>query len=163
VGHVRHRVHAIKGVAGNLAAKPLQAAAAALEGLIQAADPKSTLDAKSLTSAFEAFDSALQTTVSSADALTPAGGGQTRSGLGDAAPVRAPEIGPDLTAALRAAAELGDGSELMALAQDLSEQRGEFSAMGDRIRRMTEEFDFEGILKLVAEMGLRDDRSNRGL
>ncbi|MCU0591930.1 MAG: response regulator [Desulfobacterales bacterium] len=149
--HVRHRVHAIKGVAGNLAAKPLQAAAAGFEGLISAADPKGALDAKSLTNAFEVLDAALQTTVNAADALRPAGDDQTRYGLEGAAPARPPEIGTDLTAALRAAAELGDGSELVELAQGLSESAGEFSAIGDRIRRMAEDFDFEGILKLVAE------------
>jgi len=153
LGHVRHRVHAIKGVAGNLAAKPLQAAAAGLEGLIKSVDSEGAADAKALAPALEAFTAALEVALNAADSLMPAGGDRRELCTeGAAAPTPAQEMAAGITAGLRAAAEMGDVSELIALARDSSARPGALSAIGDRIRRMAEDFDFEGILKLVAEL-----------
>jgi HPt (histidine-containing phosphotransfer) domain-containing protein len=156
LGYVRRRLHAIKGVAGNLAAKPLQKAAAELEGLIQSVDSVAAADAEVLATARDAFTAALEIALNAADSLIPAGGDRTDPGAGGApAPTPAPEMAADFTNGLKAAAELGDVSELIALARDRSARSGELAAIGDRIRRMTEDFDFEGILKLVAELEAR--------
>ncbi len=152
-GHVRYRVHAIKGVAGNLAAKPLQKAAAVLEGLIKSVDSEGSPDAKALAIALEAFTAALAVALNAADSLMPAGGDRRDPGAGGAADrLPAQEMAAGIAAGLRAAVELGDVSELIALARDISAGPGGFSAIGGRIRRMAEDFDFEGILKLVAEL-----------
>jgi HPt (histidine-containing phosphotransfer) domain-containing protein len=152
-GHVRHRVHAIKGVAGNLAAKPLQAAAAVLDGLIKSANhSEGATDAGALTTALEAFNAALSFTLNAVASLMPADGDRTEPAAGGAGPTHTPEMAAGIAAGLRAAAELGDVSELTALARGISARPGNLSATGDRIRRMAEDFDFEGILKLVAEL-----------
>jgi len=156
VGHVRHRVHAIKGVAGNLAAKPLQEAAAGLEGLIQSVDSVAAADAAALASALDAFTAALEIALNAADSLISAAGDRRQPGAGGvAAPTPAQAMAADITSGLRAAAELGDVSELIALAQASSARPGELSAIGERIRRMAEGFDFDGILMLVAELEAR--------
>jgi PAS domain S-box-containing protein len=147
----RQRVHAIKGVAGNLAAKPLQAAAAVLEGRIPSIHSEGTMDTKALATALDAFNTAIAVTLNAADSLMPAGGDRTESRAVGVLPTHAPGIDADITAGLRAAAEWGDVSELTALARGLSTGSKELSAAGDRILRMAEDFDFEGILKLVAE------------
>ncbi len=151
--HMRHRVHAIKGVAGNLAAKPLQAAAAVLDGLIKSVHPsEGAADAEALTTALEAFNAALDVALSAVASLIPAGGNRTEPCAEGFPPALAPKIAADIAAGLRVAAELGDVSELTALARGLSARPGKLLATGDRIRRMAEDFDFEGILKLVAEL-----------
>jgi HPt (histidine-containing phosphotransfer) domain-containing protein len=149
---MRQRVHAIKGVAGNLAAKPLQAAAAVLERRIQSVHSGGTTDTETLATALEAFTAALDLTLNAADSLILSGGDRREPCALDVPPPQAPEIAGDIIAGLRAAAELGDVSELTALARVISERPGELFATGDRIRMMAEEFDFEGILELVAEL-----------
>jgi len=149
---MRQRVHAIKGVAGNLAAKPLQAAAAVLERRIQSVHSGGTTDTETLATALEDFTDALDLTMNDDDSLILSGGDRREPCALDVPPPQAPEIAGDIIAGLRAAAELGDVSELTALARVISERPGELFATGDRIRMMAEEFDFEGILELVAEL-----------
>jgi PAS domain S-box-containing protein len=145
----RHRVHTIKGVAGNLAAKPLQAAAGVLERLIQTAGIERTSDAVALRAAFSSFQTALEVAVAAAGSLKPAGSAGKECSAVGGAPALASGITTDLTAGLRAAAELGDVSEVTALARSISVRCGERSATGARILRMAADFDFEGILRLV--------------
>jgi len=148
----RRRVHAIKGVAGNLAAKPLQAAVGALERLIRPAGQGGAADAQALKSALEAFQTALDITVSSAGSLTAAAGDRAQCCGEGATPAPVSGIAADVAAGLRAAAELGDVSALTALARALSAGSGERCATGDRIRQMAEDFDFEGILNMVTDV-----------
>jgi len=148
----RQRMHAIKGVAGNLAAKSLQAATVTLERRIRPAGLGRTPDAEALHTAFRDFTAALAVTVASAGSLIPAGSDGKKGSAGGATPALAPEITANITAGLRAAAELGDVSELTALARGICVGSGELSATGGRILQMAEDFDFEGILILVAEL-----------
>jgi HPt (histidine-containing phosphotransfer) domain-containing protein len=148
----RHRVHAIKGVAGNLAAKSLQAAAGALEMLVQNAGLARASDAVALKAAFSGFQTALEAAVAAAASLKPTGSAGKGCSAGGKAPALVPGIAADVTAGLRAAAELGDASEVTALARCISARCGERSATGARILRMAEDFDFDGILRLVDEL-----------
>jgi HPt (histidine-containing phosphotransfer) domain-containing protein len=152
VDRARHRVHAIKGVAGNLGAKPLQAATAVLEKLITSADPERRPDAEALETAVQAFKAALDVALTAAGSLMPAGSDRKECSAGNPTQGFAPEIPADITADLRAAAELGDVSEITALARGISARSGGLSTTGKRILRMVENFDFEGILKLVDEL-----------
>jgi PAS domain S-box-containing protein len=148
----RHRVHAIKGVAGNLAAKPLQAAAGVLERLLQTAGLARASDAVALKAAFSSFQTALDAAVAAAGLLKPTGRAGKECSAGGKAPALASGIAADITAGLRAAAELGDVSEVTALARSISARCGERSGIGARILRMAADFDFDGILRLVDEL-----------
>jgi two-component system, sensor histidine kinase and response regulator len=152
LGCVAQQVHAIKGVAGNLAAASLQSASAALEVLVSQSCPAHPPRAVDLENAYGAFASALDLAVAAAGSLTPAGDSPKESLRAVAAPALRPEIAEDRLAALRAAAELGDVSELVALARDMSAGPGELSKTADRILRMAEDFDVEGILELIAKL-----------
>jgi CheY-like chemotaxis protein len=153
----RHRLHTVKGVAGNLAAAPLAAASAALEALVRDAERWRPSGGSSLEDACAAFTDALELAVAAAGALAPAGGGEERLPAG-AAPLPAPEIAAERIAALKAAAESGDVGELAALARDLCARSGEGCAAGEHIRRMAEDFDAEGILNLLATLEARTSR-----
>jgi PAS domain S-box-containing protein len=151
IERVCRRVHAVKGMAGNLAAKPLLAAAAALEAVIKPADSPPPPDAAALKTALDAFNAALDLALAAAGSLAPVGSDRQAPSGGRAVAIGPPEIPEEIVAGLRAAAELGDVSELIFLARGISARPGELSATGNRILRMAEDFDFEGILKLVAE------------
>jgi PAS domain S-box-containing protein len=152
LGCLAQQVHAIKGVAGNLAASSLQSASAALEVLVGQSCPAHPPRAVDLENAYGAFASALDLAVAAAGSLTPAGDSPIEPPRASAAPALRPEIAEDRLAALRAAAELGDVSELIALARDMSAGPGELSKTADRILRMAEDFDVEGILELIAKL-----------
>jgi CheY-like chemotaxis protein len=153
----RHRLHTVKGVAGNLAATPLAAASAALEALVRDAERRRPSGGAGLDAAYAAFKDALDLTVAAAGALAPAGGIEERLPA-DAASMPAPEIAAERIAALRAAAESGDVGELAALARELCARSGEGCAAGEHIRRMAEDFDAEGILNLLARLEVRTAR-----
>jgi two-component system, sensor histidine kinase and response regulator len=149
---VRRRVHAVKGVAGNLSAKPLQAAGAALERLVQPAGSERPPGDAVLRDACGAFTAALELALAAAASLAPAGLDRPEGAAPGAAPAPLPEVKPELLAAMRSAAELGDVDELAALARAASAGGDGLSDLADRIQRMAEDFDFEAILKLVAEL-----------
>jgi hypothetical protein len=117
--------------------------------LVKPADPKRPPDAAALQEAFGAFSCALDLAVAAAGSLAPAD--RDRPAASGAAPAP-PEITPEIVAGLKAAAEWGDVAALAEMGRDLAAQGGEVSATGKRILRMAEDFDFEGILKLVAEL-----------
>jgi PAS domain S-box-containing protein len=146
---VRQRVHAVKGVAGNLAAVQLQAASKALEAAVLNAGPTQLPDAAELLNAHDVFKAALELTVAAAGSLAPLGCASGGTPPTDATHTHAPEVSAYRIAALRAAAESGDVGELAALARGLSADSHAGCAAGERILRMAEEFDVEGILHLL--------------
>jgi CheY-like chemotaxis protein len=148
-GRVRQRVHAIKGVAGNLAASALQSACAGLEGLVRGAGPAPPPGASDLEDAYAAFKTALHAAVAAAGELTPAGGSPTAIPATPAAHALPKAIAADRIAALRAAAESGDLEEVAAWARGLCAESNQLHAAGERILRMAENFDLEGVLTLV--------------
>jgi signal transduction histidine kinase/DNA-binding response OmpR family regulator/HPt (histidine-containing phosphotransfer) domain-containing protein len=141
-------VHAIKGVAGNLAAKDLQQQSVALEKLVKHADAGSPPSADELNSAFEAFQESLGRTISAAASLMPAA-------TEPAAPANAtagsipPALEKEAATRLREAAELGDVSGLAAICSELTAKSEVFAPYAARVARLAADFDFDGILKLV--------------
>jgi PAS domain S-box-containing protein len=146
---VRQRVHAVKGVAGNLAAVQLQAASKALEAAVRNAGPMQPPDAAELLNAHDVFKAALDLAVAAAGSLASPGRASGETPPTDTAPAAPPEVSAYRIAALRAAAESGDVGELAALARGLSADSHAGCAVGERILRMVEEFDIEGIFHLL--------------
>ena len=72
--HAHGLVHAIKGVAGNLAAKDLQAQSVPLEKLVKHADPANPPPAGEVNPAYQAFREALGRALEAAGSLMPAAG-----------------------------------------------------------------------------------------
>jgi two-component system, sensor histidine kinase and response regulator len=144
-------VHALKGVAGNLSAKEVQAAAAELEKMVKQLQPAAPPPADAMGAAYELLRETLRRALEAAGSLVPAVAEPT--GLAAAAPEELPpDLSREAAERLRAAAELGDVSELSAVANELSARSTAFGAYAARIQRMADDFDFEGILKLVDEL-----------
>jgi DNA-binding transcriptional MerR regulator/HPt (histidine-containing phosphotransfer) domain-containing protein len=145
-------VHTIKGMAGNLAAKDLQAASIALEKLVKnvpAENPPSPADLKAKFSTFQLAlhqsIEAVQTHISAEAEKTP----ETAA----AGPFKPdPELAKQAAAKLRDAAEIGDVGGLVAIADEFMARSDGFAPYRDRIARLAEDFDFDGIIQLADEL-----------
>jgi len=149
--HAHGLVHAIKGVAGNLAAKGLQTQAAALEKLVKHADPISPPPADELNLACEAFLGSLGRALAAAGSLVPAAASAATPVASTAGTLPA-GLARQAAAGLREAAELGDVSGLAALCNELAAKSEAFGPYRDRVIRMADDFDFDGVLKLAEEL-----------
>ena len=65
-----------------------------------------------------------------------------------------PELAKEAATRLREAAELGDVSGLAAIAEELTSRSPNFAPYRDRIAKLADDFDFDGILALVKELGM---------
>jgi CheY-like chemotaxis protein len=144
-------VHAIKGVAGNLAARNLQARSVPLEKLVKHADPANPPPAGDVNPAYEAFREALGRALEAAGSLMPAAG-MPPAAAEKAAGALPPELAREAAHRLREAAEMGDVSGLTAVCNELATKSGAFAAHQARIIQLADDFDFDGILKLADEL-----------
>ncbi len=145
-------VHNLKGLAGNLAATDLQAAAVAMEKLVkgQAAETasdkelnqKSTELASTLTQALDA----VQTLNSRAEKKTIASTGDEMSSLPS-------ELAQKAADRINAAAEMGDVMLIKSIADDLKSESNAVAPFCNRIVQLAEDFDFDGIQKIMLKFG----------
>ena len=147
--HVHGLVHAIKGVAGNLAAKDLQVQSGALEKLVKHMDPCSPPPTVELNRAHAAFRESLGRALDAVRSLipaavTPAAPEETPASLSSA-------LAKEAATRLREAAELGDVFGLAGICSELSAKYEVFAPYAARVARLADDFDFDGILKLVDE------------
>lgn len=148
--HAHGLVHAIKGVAGNLAAKDLQTQSVALEKFVKHADPASPPPADELNSACEAFLESLGRALAAAGSLVPAAA--STAAAASTTKNLPPDLAREAAQRLRDAAEMGDVSGLTAICSELAVKSEAFQAYRDRVMRMADDFDFDGVLKLAEEL-----------
>jgi signal transduction histidine kinase/DNA-binding response OmpR family regulator/HPt (histidine-containing phosphotransfer) domain-containing protein len=144
-------VHAIKGVAGNLAAKDLQQQSVALEKLVKHADAASPPPADELNSAFEAFQESLGRALGAVTSLMPAAAEPEAPEMVAAGPLPI-ALAKEAATRLREAAELGDVSALADICGDLTAKSDAFAPFAIRVARLAGDFDFDGVLKLAEEL-----------
>ncbi len=150
----RGLVHAIKGAAGNLGAKRLQAAAAALEKRVAAAEHQDP-DPGGLEREVSAFRRALDEVLESTHGLAEGPEDAPGSSIPECFEEPPGGLAEEDARLLREAAEAGDVSGVTAVADDLARRTEAFAAVRAEIARLLDDFDFEGILALV-------DRLERG-
>jgi PAS domain S-box-containing protein len=144
-------VHDVKGLAGNLSAQQLQAAAAELERLVKHADGQAPPAKEALDAAFAAFAGRLEHALRAAGSLLPGGAGEEAPRPG-VAPGLPPELAREAAARLREAADLGDVSGLAALGEELASRSPAFEPYRRRVARLADDFDFDGALALAKEL-----------
>jgi CheY-like chemotaxis protein len=144
-------VHAIKGVAGNLAAKDLQQQSAALEKLVKHADAAGPPPADQLNPAFEAFQGSLDRALGALAFLMPAAA-EPASPLEAAAGPLPAALAKEAATRLKEAAELGDVSGLAAICSEFAATSEAFAPYAAKVARLADDFDFDGVLKLAEEM-----------
>ncbi|MGD8962932.1 MAG: PAS domain S-box protein, partial [Desulfobacterales bacterium] len=144
-------VHNLKGLAGNLAATELQAAAVNLEKLVKGVEKK-TPSATELNIRFSELETALDQALESAQGL----GVSAEDNIGelsaeDFAEISA-ELPDDMAERIRDAAEMGDVTTLNAIAKEIKDRSDSCMLLSQQIIQMAEDFDLDGIQKLADKL-----------
>jgi two-component system sensor histidine kinase/response regulator len=141
-------VHNIKGLAGNLAATDLQAAAVNLEKLVKGVEKKTT-STKELNLKFSDLENALNQALESAQSLSKSAtesiGKLSAEELADIPT----ELSQDIAKRIRDAAEMGDVTTLNAIAAEIKTQSESCVPLSKQIVQLAEDFDLDGIQKLA--------------
>jgi ABC-type amino acid transport substrate-binding protein/signal transduction histidine kinase/CheY-like chemotaxis protein len=141
-------VHNLKGLAGNLAATDLQAAALNLEKLVKGVEKKIP-SAKELNSKFSELENALNQALESAQSL----GVSTEENvckLSDKEIAAIPaEFAKNIAKRIRDAAEMGDVLTLNAIAEEIKTHSDSCIPLSKQIIQMADDFDLDGIQKLA--------------
>jgi signal transduction histidine kinase/CheY-like chemotaxis protein len=144
-------VHNLKGLAGNLEARDLQAATVNLEKLVKGAQQKAP-PAKELKLKFSELESALNRALESAQCLSgPAEENVCEQFNGEIADIPA-ELAQDIAKRIRDAAEMGDVTTLNAVAEEIRTRSDSCKPLCKQIIQMAEDFEFDGVLKLADEL-----------
>jgi two-component system sensor histidine kinase/response regulator len=141
-------IHNLKGLAGNLEAIDLQAAAVKMEKLVKGLDkrtpPSSELDLR-----FSELENALNQALESAQNLGAAD--EETIGKLSAEEITAipAEFAQDIAKRIRDAAEMGDVMTLNAIAAEIKTQSESCAPLSKQIVQMAEDFDLDNIQKLA--------------
>jgi CheY-like chemotaxis protein len=141
-------VHNLKGLAGNLAATDLQAAAVNLEKLVKGVKKK-TPSARKLNLKLVELENALDQALKSAQSLgAPAEENVCK--LSDEEIVAIPaELAQDIAKRIRDAAEMGDVMTLNAIAAEIKIHSDSCLPLSKQIVQLAEDFDLDGVQKLA--------------
>jgi CheY-like chemotaxis protein len=146
--HTHSLVHNLKGLAGNLSATDLQAAAVNLEKLVKGGEKKAP-PAKELNLRFSELETALNQALESAQSLG-ASAEENVSKLSDEEIAAIPaEFAQDIAKRIRDAAEMGDVTTLNAIAEEIKTHSDACIPLSKQIIQMAEDFDLDGIQKLA--------------
>jgi PAS domain S-box-containing protein len=141
-------VHNLKGLAGNLAATELQAAAVNLEKLVKGVEKK-TPSATVLNLKFSELETTLNQALESAQGLgAPAEENVCKLSDEELSDIPA-EIAQDIANRIRDAAEMGDVTTLNAIAEEIKDQSNSCIPLSKQIIQMAEDFDLDGIQKIA--------------
>lgn len=148
-----HRlIHDVKGLAGNLSADQLRDATGELEKLVKYANDEKPPEPEALAKNFGTFEKLLEQALSSARSLAPQTGEP-----GPAAPAGPAQglpsgLAKEAAERLREAAELGDVSGVASIAGEMMLRSGDFAPYQRRIIKLADDFDFDGIIAIAAEL-----------
>jgi CheY-like chemotaxis protein/HPt (histidine-containing phosphotransfer) domain-containing protein len=149
MNQAHHLVHSLKGVAANLAATDLQAAAIEMEKLVKPGEAGQPPAPDMLNSRLSKLEGVLKLTLESIQALGPAEVAPVVEPSEDSLSALPPELAKEASERIREAADLGDITQLKSIADELSSKIKAFAPLGNKIIKLADEFDFEGIAKLV--------------
>jgi CheY-like chemotaxis protein len=141
-------VHNLKGLAGNLEAIDLQAAAVNMEKLVKGVD-KQDPSSKQLNLKLSELENALMHALESVQSLGVSpeeNAGELSDGEIAALPS---EFAQDIAKRIRDAAEMGDVMTLNAIAEEVKTQSDSCVPLSKQINQMAEDFDLDGIQKLA--------------
>ena len=141
-------VHNIKGLAGNLAATDLQAAAVNLEKLIKGVEEKAP-PVKELNLRFSELENALNRALESAQSLGVSAEDDIEKPSAEVFANIPAELSQDIAERIRDAAEMGDVTTLNAIAEEIKDQSDSCMLLSKQLVQMAEDFDLDSIQKLA--------------
>jgi len=143
-------VHNVKGLAGNLEAKNLQAAAVKIEALVKGQTAETVSD-EELNQKLADLESALKQALGAVQTLGPMAEKKTIESNGDGMFFVPPELSRTLADRIQAAAEMGDVAQIKSIAEELKAESAAMAPFCDDLIRLADDFDFDGIQKIVRE------------
>jgi CheY-like chemotaxis protein len=144
-------VHNLKGLAGNLEAKDLQATAVKIEALVKGQTAQTVSD-KELNQKLAGLESALEQALDAVQTLGPMAEKKTINSTGAEMSSVPPELAQKFADRINAAAEMGDVSQIKSIAEELKAESDAMVPFCDELIRFAEDFDFEGIQKIVLDL-----------
>jgi CheY-like chemotaxis protein len=141
-------VHNLKGLAGNLEATDLQAAAVEMEKLVKG-DQKETSSNNQLDQKFMELEKAINHALEAVQTLgLPAEEKIIEPAADWPAEVRAEQV-KEAADRIKAAADMGDVMQIASIANALKSDTPSMAPFCDKIIQLAEDFDFDGIQKFV--------------
>ncbi|CAB1079971.1 hypothetical protein D1AOALGA4SA_7668 [Olavius algarvensis Delta 1 endosymbiont] len=145
-------VHNLKGLAGNLEAIDLQAAAIKMEKLIKGRDAQDVPQAE-LASKFTALENAIQQALAAVQSLGATADAEiSLESAADAIAAVCHELPEDVLNRLKEAADMGDVMQIKSIAEKLMSETNAAKPFCGEIVRLAEDFDFDGIQNFLNEM-----------
>jgi CheY-like chemotaxis protein len=141
-------VHNLKGLAGNLAATDLQAAAVNLEKLVKGVEKKPP-PAKELNLRFSDLENALNQALESAQGLGASAAENVCDLSNEEIAAIPAEIAQDIAKRIRDAAEMGDVMTLNVVAEEIKTQSDACVPLSKQIFQLAEDFDLDGVHQLA--------------
>jgi CheY-like chemotaxis protein/HPt (histidine-containing phosphotransfer) domain-containing protein len=141
-------VHNLKGLAGNLEAKDLQAATVEMEKVVKGQTQK-TVSASELNRNFSNLDDALNRALEAVKILGLPVEKKASQGGGNEAASASPGLAEGVADRITAAAEMGDVAQIKSIAEELKSESDAFSPFCDKLVQLADDFDFDGIQKSV--------------
>ncbi len=141
-------IHNIKGLAGNLEAGDLQAAAMNLEKLVKGVEKESP-PAKEMNLRLSELETALNAALESAQSLGASAEENVCKLSDDEIAAIPAEFAQDIARRIKDAAEMGDVTTLNAIAEEIKTHSDSCVPLSKQIVQMAEDFDLDGIQKLA--------------
>ena len=144
-------VHNLKGLAGNLEAKDLQATAVKIEAIVKGQTPETVSD-KELNKKLADLESALEQALDAVQTLGPMAEKKTINSTGDEMSSVPPELAQKVADRINEAAEMGDVTQIKSIAEELKSESDAMAPFCDGLIRLADDFDLDGIQKIVLEL-----------
>jgi len=149
-------VHNLKGLAGNLEATNLQAAAVEMEKLVKG-DQKKTPSKKLLDQKFMELEKAMNQALEAVRLLGLQAEEKSIEPSTDWMAEAPVELVKELIGRIQTAAEMGDVTQIKSIAEELKSESEAIAPFCDELVRLAGNFDFDGIQKLMLEL---DNKAN---
>ena len=152
INQVHSLVHNIKGLAGNLSADRLQQAAAEMETEVKTALSGENLVPGQLDSKFADLKTALEEALEACQALDHFDGEKSDRSDDKSMVCLPPDLTHRTAEQLHEAAELGDINQMKKIAEALQSESGGYGEISQKIIRLADDFDFDGIHQFADEL-----------
>jgi CheY-like chemotaxis protein len=144
-------VHNLKGLAGNLEATDLQTAAVEMETLVKGQTAKTASD-KELNQKFAELKNTLGQALDAVQVLGSTVEKKAIESSKDASTSVPPELVKKVIDRIKTAAEMGDVRQIKSIAEELKSESDAAAPFCDKLIRLADDFDFDGIQKIVLEL-----------
>ncbi len=144
-------VHNLKGLAGNLEATDLQAATVAMEKLVKGQAAETASD-KELNQKLTDLEITLEQALDAVQTLGPMAEKKSIESTAEEMSSVPPELAQKMADRINAAAEMGDMMQIKSIAEELMSESDAAAPFCNRIVRLAEDFDFDGIQNLLLEL-----------